>query len=100
VALPFLGRVGGKESGAKLVPLLKHDDPFIRTQTAVALGRLKAVDTLPQIEELLNSLKDNPAGKTLEIEVQQVIERLRAIKDGKRMSDRKEGTVPCSAAST
>ena len=47
-------------------------------------GRLEAVDSLPQIEALLKSLIDKPAEKTLEIEVTQVIEHLRAIKMKKK----------------
>jgi hypothetical protein len=56
-------------------------DRFIRTQAAVALGRLEAVETLPQIEALLKSLTDTPAEKMLEIEVKGVIEHLRSIKE-------------------
>jgi hypothetical protein len=59
-------------------------DRFIRTQAAVALGRVEAVDALPQIEALLKSLTDTPAEKTLDIEVRKVIEHLRAIKEKKK----------------
>jgi HEAT repeat protein len=83
-AVQILGRIGDKKGAVKLVRLLKHDDRLIRTQAALALGRLEAVEALPQIEELLKALKETPAGKTLEIEVQQVIEHLRAIKEKRK----------------
>jgi tetratricopeptide (TPR) repeat protein len=84
-AVQIIGRIGGKEAGMKLVPLLKHEDAFIRTQTAVALGRLKAVDALPKLEEMLKSLKDSKEGETLKIEVQRVVDELRAIKEKSKM---------------
>ena len=53
-AIDVIGVIGSTEPVASLVPLLKHENPNIRSATAVTLGKLKATEAIDNLVLLLS----------------------------------------------
>ncbi len=57
-AIDIIGVVGCAEVGSRIAPLLRHPNPNIRAGAAIALGKTKAIESLPQLLELFDKEED------------------------------------------
>lgn len=64
--IDVIGLIGSTEPVSQLLPLLKHDNPNIRSAVAVTLGKLKASDAIDNLVVLLNDEDEWVRFSTLE----------------------------------